>query len=227
MHPKTQLRAIFVATWALLTFACFFVVLPSVGKDPSFSLALATEWPASTKLARGSTSGHLVVFVHPYCPCTRATLWNLDGAVDSTNLTVSIVQLRTESLAAVHYPISSIASTADKNGWNLILDNEGVETDNFGASTSGECMLFNSKGSLLFAGGVTASRGHTGNNQGLDTLKDLIERINSKSCDHNSSQDIVQSDGGTQWAQFPTFGCPLLTEPGCSSQLSTCQQHAN
>ncbi|MFN7292995.1 MAG: hypothetical protein ACK5YR_09440 [Pirellula sp.] len=138
-----------------------------------------------------------------------------------------MVQLRTESLEAVHFPISSISSTVEKNRWNLIFDNEGIEANIFSASTSGECMLLHSEVTLLFAGGVTASRGHIGSNQGLATLKELINRISTKSGQHNSSHDIVQSDRGSQWAQFLTFGCPLLTEPGCGNQSSTCLQHAN
>lgn len=225
MQPNSQLRAIFVTTWSVLTVVCFFVVLPSVGKDQSFSSGLSADWPDSTKLARPTSTGHLIVFVHPYCPCTRATLKNLDEVLDSTKLPVSIIQLRTASLESVHSPISSIASIASNNGWDLILDDEGVEANKFGATTSGECMLFDSEGALLFAGGITASRGHLGNNQGLASLKDLIEKLCSETIGQNNPLE-TNSLGSSKWAQFPTFGCPLFSETACGREPSACQNHA-
>ena len=227
MHSKTKLRSIFVATWSAITFACFFVVLPIVGNDQSFSTALSAKWPTSTELAKVTTSGHLIVFVHPYCPCTRATLKNLDVALDSIELHVSIVQLRTERLESIHSPISSIASLANKNNWNLIMDNEGVEAKRFGATTSGECLLFDAEGSLLFAGGITAGRGHLGNNEGLETLKELTRRLSTPSDYHSSSHEKSQFAGTSPLAQFPTFGCPLSSETGCGRQLNACPQYVN
>jgi hypothetical protein len=200
------------------------VVLPIVGNDQSFSTALSREWPAATKLTKISTSAHLVVFVHPYCPCTRVTLRNLDEALDSTELHVSLVQLRTESLESIHSPISSIASLANKNAWNLIMDNEGVEANSFGATTSGECLLFDADGALLFAGGITAGRGHLGSNPGLETLKDLLRQLNTPSDYHNRWLGKAQFVGESSWAQFPTFGCPLSSELGCGRQTNACQQ---
>jgi hypothetical protein len=49
-------------------------------------------------------------------------------------------------------------------------DDGGKEAMRFGAATSGYVVLFNTGGSLLFRGGVTASRGHEGDNAGFDSL---------------------------------------------------------
>lgn len=226
MQPKSPFRAILVTTWAVLTFVCFLVVMPSIGKDPSVSESLASEWPASTKLTKVTNVGHLIVFVHPYCPCTTATLRNLEDALDSTNHTVSIVQLRTARLESLHVPVPSIARIVDKNGWSLVLDNEGVEASTFGATTSGECMLFTPSGALLFAGGITASRGHQGDNQGLATLKGLMQQISPKMGGDASPNEAVYASKNSKWANFPTFGCPLFGETGCGRESSACQEHA-
>jgi hypothetical protein len=48
-----------------------------------------------------------------------------------------------------------------------MIDREGIEARRFGASTSGHLMVFDSGANLAFAGGITASRGHSGENPGL------------------------------------------------------------
>ncbi|MCU0711848.1 MAG: hypothetical protein MUC43_07290 [Pirellula sp.] len=238
----------FVTTWSLLTFACFFVVLPSVGKDEVLSAAPINQWPSTTKVSLGDSTQHLVVFVHPFCPCTRATLRNLDEALRDSDLKVSVVQLRNEKLESSHAPISHIADLSRKNGWNLILDDNGVEARAFGAMTSGECMLFSSSGERLFIGGVTASRGHLGNNEGLDVLKGIVHRITTENRESAESgvQSLARSATTTTknresaethdkirrvkesiCPQFPTFGCPLFTETGCGRESTTCQLNAN
>jgi hypothetical protein len=49
-----------------------------------------------------------------------------------------------------------------------------VEARRFHAATSGETFLFDASGKLLFQGGVTASRGHEGENIGRSTLTALV-----------------------------------------------------
>ncbi|MDP9115261.1 MAG: RedB protein, partial [Acidobacteriota bacterium] len=54
-------------------------------------------------------------------------------------------------------------------------DDGGAEAKRFGATTSGSVLLYSSKGELLFAGGVTASRGHVGENFGLSRLQAALQ----------------------------------------------------
>lgn len=215
MQTKNLLRLVLVAIWSVLVFGCFFLVIPGIGKDPSLPSVGTMQWPASSEIPRYSDSGHLVVFVHPYCPCTRATLKNLDELEASDQLTITIVQLRTERLQTYHSPISSIASLVEKNGWNHFMDTEGSEAKRFNALTSGECWLFDSDGVLRFVGGITASRGHAGGNQGLETLKTLILQMNNEAADVPNLVDRMQKLNHPL-AQHPTFGCPLFSDSRCN-----------
>jgi hypothetical protein len=71
----------------------------------------------------------------------------------------------------------------------------GQEAKLFGAKTSGDVLLFGANGKLIFAGGITASRGHEGDNPGADAmLKALGE----------SRRNKVSTTTAT-----PVFGCSL------------------
>ncbi len=71
----------------------------------------------------------------------------------------------------------------------------GQEAKLFGAKTSGDVLLFGANGKLIFAGGITASRGHEGDNPGADAmLKALGE----------SRRNKVTTTTAT-----PVFGCSL------------------
>ena len=226
MQTKSPFRAILVTTWTVLTFLCFLVVMPSIGKDPYHSGELALTWPNSTKLTNVSNSGHLVVFVHPYCPCTRTTLRNLDELTDLIKIEVSVVQLRNASLESLHTPIPSIARIVQENNWSLIPDYDGTQAYIFGVKTSGECLLYAPNGDLLFAGGITVSRGHQGDNEGLSTLKELVHQLASPPSGSVSSTKEHRSSESYKYAQFPTFGCPLFVETKCSGDSSACKENA-
>jgi hypothetical protein len=59
-------------------------------------------------------------------------------------------------------------------GVTVLSDVDGVEAQRFGAETSGHTFLFDRTGRLLFSGGITASRGHSGDNAGESSIVSLI-----------------------------------------------------
>ena len=56
----------------------------------------------------------------------------------------------------------------------VVFDPDGVEARRFGAETSGHTLLFGADGRLLFSGGITASRGHAGDNAGESAIVALV-----------------------------------------------------
>ncbi len=69
-------------------------------------------------------------------------------------------------------------------GVTVLSDVDGAEAQRFGAETSGHTFVFDPSGRLLFNGGITASRGHSGDNAGESSVVSLInnrrsERANS------------------------------------------------
>jgi hypothetical protein len=77
-----------------------------------------------------------------------------------------------------------------------VTDADGSEARRFGAETSGHTLLFDPNGSLLFSGGITASRGHAGRNAGESAI---IAAVNGKRTDRTGT---------------PVFGCSLISQPG-------------
>jgi len=78
-------------------------------------------------------------------------------------------------------------------GVRVVPDIEGIEAARFGAETSGHTFLFDERGRLIFNGGITGSRGHSGDNLGESTIVALIN--------HHASW----------YGSTSVFGCSLVT----------------
>jgi hypothetical protein len=76
------------------------------------------------------------------------------------------------------------------------IDEAGREAARFGATTSGHVLLYDRGGRLRFSGGITASRGHVGDNAGRAALLGLLIH------------------GETERERTPVFGCPLFPGAG-------------
>jgi len=76
-------------------------------------------------------------------------------------------------------------------GVTVLSDVDGAEAARFGAETSGHTFVFDRDGRLLFNGGITASRGHSGDNAGESSIVSLI------------------NNGTSGWAKTLVFGCAL------------------
>jgi hypothetical protein len=83
-------------------------------------------------------------------------------------------------------------SASNIPGVKVILDGNGMEARLFHAATSGQTLLYSSKGLLLFSGGITGSRGHFGDNVGQSSIVSLV---NSATPDQTETS---------------VFGCPLF-----------------
>jgi hypothetical protein len=82
-------------------------------------------------------------------------------------------------------------------------DEDGNEAANFQATTSGQVVLYDAGGKLLFRGGITSSRGHYGDNTGLSAILKLLN--NEPASTHET----------------PVFGCSLIDPKSNYSPGST------
>jgi hypothetical protein len=64
-------------------------------------------------------------------------------------------------------------------GVTVLSDIDGAEAQKFGAETSGHTFLYDRAGVLRFSGGITASRGHAGDNVGESSLISIVEKQKS------------------------------------------------
>ena len=130
----------------------------------------------------------LLVFVHPRCSCTSATLAELDQLLSSAPNPVRIA-LVTYSSPAVNRPIDPAAAL--HHPAKVVLDPGGALARRFGAATSGELILYSPSGQLLFQGGITPMRSETGDNAGADALR------------------LALATGRSQTKAVSVFGCSI------------------
>jgi len=125
-------------------------------------------------MARSGDAPTLVIFIHPECPCTRASLGELERILARCpgRVRAFVVVVDETGFAMEATPIWRAAAAV--HGVNVLLDPKDMEARIFPATTSGRTLLYSAAGRLLFAGGITAARGHAGDNEGSAAVSDLL-----------------------------------------------------
>ena len=128
----------------------------------------------------------LVAFAHPRCPCFRDTLAQLTAIHEvEPALKLRIVFVRPEDAEPGWERGESWDAAAKLPGFEVACDENGVETKRHGAETSGQVVLIQPDGRIVFRGGLTRSGGRL-------AVHDWIAR-------------------GSGRTETPVFGCPLFT----------------
>ncbi len=160
------------------------------------------EWPRESSLARSPAGHTLIMFLHPECPCSRASLDELSVllAHSSGKITPRVVfYLPAEKrLEWADTPLQRKAREIPRV--TCVADRDSREARLFGAKCSGDTFLYDSAGRLEFHGGITAARGHAGDNAGRAAIQNLANRSGTP----RDRQDAPP-------AAAPVFGCPLET----------------
>jgi hypothetical protein len=194
--PARRTRVVFLAgavSW-LLVIGFGLGTLWNYENTPGIALASPPQWPAESRIQRAPDHATLVMLAHPHCPCTRATIGELASimAHSQGRLTACVVFLKPSGFSDEWEKTDLWQSAASIPGVNVIVDNDGAEADRFNAATSGQTLLYSADGRLLFSGGITASRGHSGDNAGRSAI---ISFANAGVADRSETA---------------VFGCPLF-----------------
>jgi hypothetical protein len=138
--------------------------------------AAPDQWPGESRLARVTGKSTLVMFVHPKCSCSRASLSELDAIMTLERDPVSAVVVFLQPAGVPDdWSLTDTWDTAGRIPNTVrLLDRSGDEATRFGARTSGQVVLYGPDGHLRFAGGITASRGHAGDNVGRQTVLEVL-----------------------------------------------------
>ncbi|MBI3819433.1 MAG: RedB protein [Planctomycetes bacterium] len=164
-------------------------------------------WPADASIVRNAGKDTLLLFAHPKCPCTRATMGELA-------ILLTRAPDRCTTTVLFYAPDSGGEDWLDTDLWRdaknipgvrVVADRGGVEARRFHVETSGEALVYDKNGSLVFSGGITASRGHAGDNPGRESIEQWLLKGRRLSPDN------------------PVFGCSLLTpcgEQNTNNQIS-------
>jgi hypothetical protein len=155
------------------------------------------HWPAASRMTLDRTRPTLVMLAHPKCDCTRASLTELaELMARAPHRTRAYVVFMKPTGVEDNWEHTDLWNTAARiPDASVLVDDDGREAARFGAETSGQALLYDATGRLVFAGGTTVARGHDGDNAGFASILALV-----------TGRRAVQ-------ATSPVFGCPLFSEP--------------
>ncbi len=152
--------------WALLKYE----------STPTGAAPAPSQWPAQSRIAREPGRPTLLMFAHPHCPCTRASIEELNRLMTRcqgrVNAQVFFIQPKDMPLEWTDTALRKSASAIP--GVHVQLDPDGQEAQRFGAESSGYSVLYGANGKLLFSGGITVGRGHAGDNAGENVVVALL-----------------------------------------------------
>ncbi|HSR53163.1 MAG TPA: RedB protein [Acidobacteriota bacterium] len=152
-------------------------------------------WPSGSSLRPRAGQFTAVMAVHPHCTCTRAGLEELARlmAQGRDRLEVVVLFIRPREVGG-RWDKSDLWDMAGRiPDVTVRSDPGGTEARRFGARTSDHLVLYDRRGRLSFSGGITSSRGHSGDNRGRSAILSIL--------------------GGKKGReQFFIFGCSLFGE---------------
>lgn len=152
-----------------------------------------SHWPSEIRFHKNSGC-RLLMFAHPRCSCTMASLRELGSVMTrAPQLKPVCVFFYQPSNASEDWNDTAVVRKARKmNGVEIAWDRDGFLAHQFGAKTSGHVLLYDARDRLQFSGGITGLRSHEGWNPGSATLLALIQ-------------------GNTaQFTETRVFGCPIF-----------------
>jgi hypothetical protein len=134
------------------------------------------RWPAASHLTPNDGRPTLLMFVHPHCPCSRASVGELDRLVahGKDRVSVHVLFIKPHGMSEDWLKSPLYKQAAAIPGVQVKVDDEGVEAARFNAATSGQALLYDAKGELLFEGGITPARGHAGDSAGRAAILDFL-----------------------------------------------------
>ena len=183
--------------WALAVVAGMAIlweysITPGAAAAPRF-------WPEGSRMERDPATPTLVMLAHPRCPCTRASVEELARVMARCpgRVKAYVLMLRPAGLPDDWATTDLWRSAAIIPGVTVMRDDGGNEARLFNAETSGQTLLYDAAGRLLFSGGITDARGHVGDNAGADAVVSFLTR------------------GTAAWPETSVFGCSLVG-PGSS-----------
>ncbi|GJM21604.1 MAG: hypothetical protein DHS20C15_15190 [Planctomycetota bacterium] len=176
---------------------CFgFRGLLDYSSAPSDPGTPVSAWPDDTELGAESGGPELLMFAHALCPCTQASLAELERVLArAPERPRARVVLWSDPTQPERFSESRLRDRVRAvPEIELVEDPGGRLACNFGVTTSGTTVLFDADGRRRFAGGITASRGHEGTSVGTLAL------------------DALLRGESTERSAAPVYGCSLTDD---------------
>lgn len=162
--------------------------------SPGRNVRPQAQWPVSTQLRLDRDHGTLVVFLHPFCPCSRATLERLEQVLSDSSKkpTCCFMIAPVASSVEIDARSANLRLAKAMSPSRTFIDGNKSEARLFDPTTSGHVFYYDAGGSLRFSGGVLVERG---SNQPNTFAEALYRAIN------NPTYPVVHT---------PVFGCSLV-----------------
>ncbi|TMA38538.1 MAG: RedB protein [Deltaproteobacteria bacterium] len=169
------------------------IVLWNYENAPGIAAEPPAHWPARSALRHVAGVPTLVMLVHPHCPCSRASLEELDRLMAHLPgvLIAHVLFVKPAGVPADWEQTDLWRRAASIPGVSVTRDDGGVEAQWFDAATSGQTVVYDGDDRLLFSGGITAARGHEGDNPGRTAILSVL------------------ASGPAEQRSTPVFGCSL------------------
>jgi hypothetical protein len=187
--------------WACAILACFAAV-ERHANQPAAVPPPGITWPVDSAIEPAPGQATALIFAHPKCPCTQASIQQFQriearhpGAF-STIVLFTIPESDQEDWTSTRL----VQQAGNLRSARVVFDPGGREASRFRAAVSGQVLLFSKTGRLLYSGGVTAARGHEGDNAGQDAFEHALAHPDDPA------------------AHFPIYGCGLITQVEPESQ---------
>jgi hypothetical protein len=150
-------------------------------------------WPSNLSFSRNNDRATLIMTLHPECPCSRASVNELAQlmARSAGRLNARVLFIHPKNAPADWLNSDLWRQAKAIPGATVSLDEDGHDAAAFGASISGQVMVYDASGVLRFSGGITDGRGHEGDNAGLLSILSLVQ------------------NGKSQVSATPVYGCSL------------------
>ncbi|HTV00988.1 MAG TPA: hypothetical protein VMF13_10635, partial [Luteitalea sp.] len=193
-RSRPVLLVVAAVTWIAVV-AVGFLLLQRYNATPGPSAVIASAWPEGV-LDRDRTRPTVLLVMHPECPCSRASLGEFARVLARRRGRVAAQVLIAIPPGMPDAAAGDLVRQAQAiPGVLVTFDADARRTAAFGPLVSGHTLLYGRNGALLFEGGITASRGHAGDNVNEDAL-------------------IAAIDGEPRTAhRAPVFGCLLSSTP--------------
>lgn len=185
---------IFIAIWAA-SIGIGFVFLTDYSMRPGKPANVSRHIPSGIFTESTEELPKLVLFIHPRCPCSRATLNELARIVANE-------QNRAKIKIFFYKPDNESSEWVKTDLWETAENIPGVDVEimneanieKFGVVTSGQAILYSADGETVFSGGITLGRGHEGKSDGRAAIENYLET------------------GAISVSETPVFGCLLTSK---------------
>ena len=165
------------------------------------------SWPVDHHIRLTPGRTNIVMLAHPRCPCTRASLIQLETLLDHCRgqINAHVFFWTPKSASADWFQTDLWRQAMAIPGVQVHADENGARAHLLGVATSGHVLVYSGGGVCLFSGGLTDARGQSGESLGVAIVEKLI------------SGSPVPVDNSN------VFGCPLFDpETSCMKGAEPC-----